>query len=244
MRVKARSTPPPGIVIILIGLVGSACSFTRSLDDLQGGLPDGGLVYPPHTIPITGDNQFSEAETFPTSSFDYKGYVAWDRQNLYYGMEGSAVEGNDPANWVLAYFGTSGGTAARTRTAHAYAGQIPDLNFDASYHARWKANDTFISFMRYSPGGWQDSFAFPGQHRRKGRFVEFSLPLDQLFGLGDDLTQLTMVMTMIHEVTPQTTYASVPQGAVSPNGSFNPVYTLSFRFDLTGGTLPNRHPPR
>jgi hypothetical protein len=242
MTVRLMSCP--GIVIVFAGLGGSACSFTHSLDDLQGGTLDAGVVYPPHTISITGDNQFTADETFPTSTFGYQAYVAWDRQNIYYGMEGTAVASDDAATWVLAYFGTSGGTTARTRTAQAYGDQIPTLDFDASYHARWKGDDTFISLMRYGPGGWQDSSAFPGKHQRKDRFVEFSIPLSQLFVLGDDPTKLTMVLTMIHEAAPQSTSASVPEGAVSPDGSFNPPYIQSFQFDLTGGTLPNHQQPR
>jgi hypothetical protein len=49
---------------------------------------------------------------------------------------------------------------------------------------------------------------------------------------------------MIHEISPETTYASLPEGAISPDDASNPPYTQFFQFDLLGNTSPNRHQAR
>jgi hypothetical protein len=242
-------------------IVAAGCTFTHSLNDLQarigdasrgedlqsnqndGSSPDADsvLVYPPHTIAITGDNQFGESETFPTSAFAYTAYVAWDRDYFYYAVEGPSVETDDAATWVLAYWGTTGSSGTGTRTGQTYGNQTPMLNFDANYHVRWRGDDSFISMMRYSPGGWQDGAVFAGQHQRKGQFVEFSIPLKAIFAPGVNATRARFVLAMIHEGAPETTYAAVPQSAIVQDPAFNPSYDHFFDFDLTGGTLPNHH---
>jgi hypothetical protein len=255
-----------GLLLAVPSIVAGGCTFTHSLNDLQGGIADAsggaadiqpdqddghdgnrpnadtGLVYPPHTIDLTTDgNHFFASETFPTSNFAYTAYVAWDRDTFYFAVEGAYVESNDPATWILAYWGTAASSGTGTRTGQTYGNQTPTLNFEANYHVRWKGDDSLISLMRYSPGGWQDGGAFPGRHQRKGRFVEFSVPLKAIVAPGETATRARFVMALIHGVAPETTYASVPSTALVSDDAFNPSYAHSFDFDLTGGTLPNQH---
>src|SRR5262245_29907402 len=94
---------------------------TRGSDEGDGGDEGGGgggggdNHHDPGKAPLSGGshkidgvNDFSAAETLPTSSPGdppYQGYFSWDDDRLYFGMSGGDIASNTPQRWVLIYIG-------------------------------------------------------------------------------------------------------------------------------------------
>ena len=187
-----------------------------------------------HTLTIDGNNDFDVGdETFATTSGGFAGYVAWDLDNLYLGLEGPDVGGGSPNVFVFAYLGGNGGSTAGVD----YMGQSPTLPFPARWHVRWKADGTYTNMQEYS-GGWVDSDgSWPNlaDVRASGDFVELRIPRS---AIADPAT-VPLVMGVLREGVNAATFAGVPESAFSDG--FDPNFTSYFEFELDGSALPVEH---
>lgn len=146
-----------------------------------------------HSISIDGINDFTAGETFSTTSGSYSAYVTWDSTNLYVGYLGSDIASNDPAKWVLIYLDTKTGGTATGVTYNTQAAGFP-AGFEADYHIRWKANDSYRDAMSFT-STWS-STSMPGlTSYRNGSFVEFAIPFASV---GSPL-QIGVTAFMINE---------------------------------------------
>ena len=179
------------------------------------------------TIAIDGNKDFLFSERFSASTGGYAGYVAWDADYLYLGMEGADVGSNDPDKWVLAYIGTGSGT----RSGVTYGAQQPLLPFDAGYHVRWKADNSYINLQVNSGTGWTDG-GWPGSHGHSGTYLELRLPLS---ALGSP-TKVQVHMNLLRESGNGWSWASVP--LLSFSDGADPDYGQYLEFDLTANMVP------
>lgn len=191
-----------------------------------------------HTINIDGSNDFSSTtESFATTSSGYTAFVTWDSDYLYLGMQGADISSGSSTHFVLAYLGT-GGTG--TDTGLLYNTQEPALPFDADYHVRWKADNTFTNTQRWNGSAWEDAgWDFTGDVQQSGEFLELRIPLN-------DISSPSIVdvhLAMINEAAMiEGTYAGTP--GTSFSDGYDPDFATFFRFDLGGMTSPADYAPQ
>jgi hypothetical protein len=142
----------------------------------SGAAVDAGPAYA-HTIAIDGVNDFTAAETFPTSTPGYTLYVAWDPTYVYFGASGSDVQTTATATkWWQLYLST--GPTNGTTNGVAYGTQQPTLPFSAHWHLRWKATNDYTGALSWGGSGWVDpTLSFTGNvFRGSGNdFVEMRI---------------------------------------------------------------------
>lgn len=201
-----------------------------------------------HTIAIDGTNDFLMAEErfqSTSSGTGYYGYVAWDSQYVYVGMEGADVEGNDPVKapntWVLLYVGGADGTT----TGQTYNTQQPTLPFPAKWHVRWKADPaspyTNAQVWNSGTSAWDDAmWDFTGDVFRNGTFVEIRIPRAEI---GTPSTMALHASMLNETALSEGTYAAVPSTSLVGGDGYDPDYTKYFEFDLDGDVVPNAHQP-
>lgn len=200
----------------------------------SGGGGGGPLAYS-HTIAIDGVNDFNSSESFQTtSSPTYTGYVSWDADYVYLGMSGTDVGSGSSSFWVLAYIGN--GTAGTT-TGQTYGSQTPTLPFQAKYHLRWKADNTYTNAQIYLGAAWVEAnWVFTGDIVQSGNYVELRIPRNDI----GDPDEIDLHLDMINE--PGTwTYAGVPSTSFVDGADRD--FTQHFHFDLTSDVAPNLYTP-
>ncbi len=193
-----------------------------------------------HTIVIDGVNDFTLAdEQLSTSSNGFAGYIAWDSQNLYVGMDGTDfATPSQPTKWVLVYVSGSPGLTV----GQPYNTQEPNLPFTAGYHIRWKldANETNNPSMRIVSGGAWTAGSFTGDASwsTAGSYVEISIPLADIGGAGLRSVHVNMIneQSMV-----ESSWAALP--ASSFTNGYDPDYAKCYQFDLGGQAVPSSYPP-
>ncbi|MFX1374240.1 MAG: hypothetical protein ACFFA0_00370 [Promethearchaeota archaeon] len=186
-----------------------------------------------HTINIDGVNDFNINENFTTSALNYYGYIAWDQDFIYFGMQGVDIDSSSSNFWVLIYIG-NGGTG--TTNGITYNNQDPILPFSATHHVRWRADNSYTNAMEWT-GSWTDaSWDFTGDVYQSGQFLEIRIPIADL----GSPSEVSVHMSIVNEPG-DWTYAGVPSTSFS-NGN-DPDYTQYFHFDLDGTEVPTDYNP-
>jgi hypothetical protein len=214
------------------GATGGTGGATGGTGGATGGTGGTGTTYA-HTITIDGVNDFELDETFDTTTTSFKGYVAWDANNLYVGLSGSDVGGASPTKFFVVYLGGVGGTT----TGVAYQNQTPGLPFEAMWQVHWKANNTNTRAVKWSGSAWvPETWNFTGKVVQNGSFVEMAIPL---VNIGSPST-LAVHLAMVNEQSGgEWTFAGVP--FTSFTDGFDRNYTKYYDFDLTGSIAPTQY---
>lgn len=192
--------------------------------------PDGGL--PAHKI--DGVNDFAPGEKLPTSSASpaYDAYIAWDDTNVFFGMSGADIASGSSSKWVLIYVDGSPGNAGTTQglsynCSGSCTAQQASLPFNAGYHLRWKADETYTNLQKWDGAAWANVGPI-GTVSRKATFMELSITRA---ALGKP-TKLKVHMNMLIEETgAEWTYAGVPSTSFT-DGKAPAAFAKFFEFDL------------
>lgn len=194
---------------------------------------DGFLTRYFHTVTIDGTNDFVTAdERFDSSSAGYFGFLAWDRDTLFVGIEGADIGSGSATKWVLVYLGGTGGTTA----GQTYNTQSPTLPFDAKWHVRWRADNLFTDTQEWGGASWA-SASWNASAFQSGTFVELAIPRAEL---GSPAT-LPVHVSMINEAGgAEATFSVVPATSIAADG-YDPDYAAHLVLDLDGSTVPTAH---
>ncbi|MCH9683822.1 MAG: Ig-like domain-containing protein [Deltaproteobacteria bacterium] len=183
------------------------------------------------TIVIDGVNDFSVAETFPTSTVGHSGYVAWDDDYIYLGLDSPDVAAASGEVWWVVYVGGPQGSGEGV----TYNTQSPALPFDARWHLRWRTDGTFASALTWSGVAWEDAAFTIGADdvASTGEFVEMRVSrLD--VGLP---AYLDLHMGLLREeALNEASWGAVPEGSYVDG--YDPDYAQFFQFDLASSLLP------
>ena len=191
-----------------------------------------------HSIAIDGVNDFDNSdEHLATTSMGFDAYVAWDSDFVYLGMNGGDIGGGNPLLFLTAYIGGTPGSTSGV----AYVGQTPSLPFEARWHARWKADDTYTNMQEFG-GSWGDAgvaWFNTDDWAHEGTFIELRMSRAALEVGGS----LALVMSLVRETNNnQATYAGVPSTAFVDG--LDPNFSSWYEFDLEGSVLPSEHMPQ
>jgi hypothetical protein len=193
----------------------------------SGAAVDAGPAYA-HTIAIDGVNDFTAAETFPTSTPGYTFYVAWDATYVYFGASGSDVQTlASTSKWWQLYIGTgpNGGTTGGV----AYGTQQPTLALPAQWHLRWKTSNDYTGALSWSGSGWIDpTLSFTGNvFRGSGNdFVEMRIARATL----GNPASIAVTSAFVNESSNAATYAGAPSATFTDGVDRD--YAKAFRFIL------------
>ncbi len=174
------------------------------------------------TETIDGTNNFVAGETFTTSSGGYSTYITWDSTYVYVGYSGADVSSGSGTRWVLLYIGDTAGSA----TGVTYNTQTPTFptGFNAKYHIRWKADNTYTNAQTYT-AAWADAaWDFTGDVFRTGSFVEFRIPRADI---GSPTTLKVMANMINEQGGGEWTYGMAPSTGFTDGYGANPAKYLS-----------------
>ncbi len=195
-----------------------------------------------HTIVIDGTNDFAAADVFTTTSTvsaGYTGYISWDETNLYFGMDGMAVGEMHPGKFLLIYLDGILPGGPGTTDGVPYGSQQPLLPFEAGYHFRWKADNTYTNGEVYDASNWIDAgWDFAGDVYQYMEYIEVRIPLADIGNPTTVKVHMCMVNEMVGE---EWTFAGVPDTSFA-NGD-DPDYGAYFEFDLGSPAVPNSYSP-
>ncbi len=184
-----------------------------------------------HTIAIDGNNDFSIGETFASSTAGHTGYVAWDDDFVYLGLDSPDLLVDTDQVWWVAYVGGLMGSAQGV----TYNTQSPMLPFDARWHLRWRTDGTFASALTWTGAAWVDA-AFPIEATDTavaGTFVE--MRVSRLDIGSPDYLDLHLGL-LREEALNEASWAAVPQG--SHVDGYDPDFGQFHQFDLASSLLP------
>ncbi|MFO7564832.1 MAG: Ig-like domain-containing protein [Enhygromyxa sp.] len=191
-----------------------------------------------HTIEIDGVNDFEPDETFNSSTLGHVGYIAWDEDYLYLGMNSPDLAADDPSTFLVAYLGGLAGT----NTGVLYNTQQPVLPFDARWHLRWKASDDFGGALEWDGGEWFDPgfgpIAGSEDVASSESFVEMRIAWGDLE--WPDLIDLHLGM-LREEADNEACWAAVPAGSYVDG--YDPDYAQYFQFDVLASMYPSEYEP-
>ncbi len=189
-----------------------------------------------HTITIDGVNDFAGDETFSGTSGS-TWYVTWDANNLYFGLNASDVGSGSSTEFVWLYLdtdpqpGAAGGNG--TSAGLTYNTQQPALPFNADYHFRWKADNTYMNLQQWNGSAWVDGTQTGIQAYQQGAFVEVRIPLANL----GSPQQLYLTGGMLNEASGgEWTFFLLP--ATNSEG-YDPDLSNYYGFVLVDGVSPN-----
>ncbi|CAN5924456.1 hypothetical protein BH11MYX4_BH11MYX4_42640 [soil metagenome] len=210
----------------------------------EGGPTEGGSEAGATHV-VDGTNDFTSGEKLATSSPLYDGYVSWDDTNVFFGMSGSDIGGGSSSKWVLIYVDGSPGNAGSAQgigydCGGSCASQQASLPFNAGYHLRWKADDSYTNLQKWDGAAWANVGPI-GTVNRKGTFMELSITRA---ALGKP-TKLKVHMNMlIEQLGAEWTYAGVPSTSFK-DGKSPAAFTKFYEFDLADrAKAPNSYAPK
>ncbi len=174
------------------------------------------------TETIDGTNSFVAGETFATSSGSYSAYISWDNTYVYVGYSGADVSSGATTKWVLLYLGDSAGSS----TGVTYNTQTPTFptGFNAKYHLRWKADNSYTNTQVYSTSWADAAWDFTGDVFRTGSYVEFRIPRSDI----GSPTSIKLIVNMLNEQGGgEWTYGLAPATSFTDGYGANPAKYLS-----------------
>ncbi len=191
-----------------------------------------------HTIHMDGGNEFTAEETFDSTSPGHRGYVTWDADFVYVGLDSSAVGGASASDVFLVYVGGASGTL----NGVTYGSQQPALPFSARYHVRWRMDNSVLQTLQWDGANWSNAnWDFTGDSAFLGNFFEMRLPR---IDLGDPTT-LQIHLCVVHDAgnpVQDWTHTGVPDTSFADG--LDPDYTAWYEFDLLGQDPPAFYPPK
>lgn len=213
----------------------------------DGGADAGGADAGPTGHQIDGINDFTMGETFLTTSPAYNAYASWDDANVYFGMAGADIASGSSAKWVLIYVdGSPGNSGTNVGIGYDCGGtcfsQAAKLPFNAGYHIRWKADNSYTNLQKWDGAAWTNVGPI-STVARQGQFLELSVAR---VALGSPTHLKVNAFMLIEQSGVEWTYSGLPQGSFTDgkgaNGGSNQS-TKYFDFDLGDHvTSPNSFP--
>ena len=139
---------------------------------------------------------------------------------------------NSATKWLVIYLGD--GTTGTT-IGELYNTQEMTLPFDALYHIRWKADNSYTNAEEFGGSDWVDAgWDFTGGVFQTGDYIELRVSLL-------DLASPTVVDVLLYmlneEALSEWSYAAVPAGAFAD--AYDPDAAAWLRFDLSNDAPPN-----
>jgi hypothetical protein len=190
-----------------------------------------------HTIIIDGNNDFAADEDVPGTSGS-TWYFTWDASNFYFGVNASDVNSGSSTKWVLLYLDADPRqnplSGSGTSTGQNYNTQTPGLPFNADYHLRWKADNTFTDLMSWNGSSWVGGNNSGVQAFQSGTFVEYKIPRANL----GSPAQVYVCGAMINEQAfVESTFFLTPQSN-GPDG-YDKDFAHYFGFPLVDNISPD-----
>jgi hypothetical protein len=189
-----------------------------------------------HTIAIDGVNDFLAEESFPTSTPGHTSYVAWDDAYVYFGWDSPDVASGNDQVWTVAYLGDQSGSTSGV----LYNTQQPALPFEARWHVRWRADNTFTGALEHDGADWAEPTwtINPGDVYQSGTFVELRVSVIDL----QSPVYLDVALGILREqALDEASWAAVPQDAYGDG--YDPDFAQYFQFDRTASSLPGAYVP-
>lgn len=189
-----------------------------------------------HTIAIDGINDFLAEESFPTSTPGHTSYVAWDDAYVYFGWDSPDVASGNGQVWTVAYLGDQSGSTSGV----LYNTQQPALPFQARWHVRWRADNTFTGALEYDGADWTEPpwTINPGDVFQSGTFVEMRVSVIDL----QSPVYLDVALGILREqALEEASWAAVPEDAYGDG--YDPDFAQYFQFDRTASSLPGAYVP-
>lgn len=130
-----------------------------------------------HTITVDGENSFTPAETFATTTASYSAYVTWDDDNLYVGYQGGDVAAADPGKWLLIYIDSDPGGPDGSSEGERYNTETPSFPpaFAADYYVRWQSSGEVEDLKSWDGQAWQITDT-PVAAQAAGPVLEVAVP--------------------------------------------------------------------
>ncbi|MBN1801131.1 MAG: hypothetical protein JW891_06460 [Candidatus Lokiarchaeota archaeon] len=194
-----------------------------------------------HTIVIDGVNDFYlDRERFNTSSSasGFFGYITWDSDYLYVGLNGSDISNAGLNYYLLIYIGanSSGTTLGKT-----YNTQQPEIAFSATHHFWWRTGDGSSGMDAWNGTYWDETgLNFTGEWNQTGAYFESRFLLENLGTPSSIKLHVSMIYS---EDFSETTWSSVPHNSLDVSGSYDPDYESYYEFDLEDIIAPNTYIP-
>lgn len=193
-----------------------------------------------HTVVVDGDpTDLLPQEAFPTRSGT--AWLTWDDTHLFVGVEHPDVVAGGAEHWVLVYVGDG---ATGTTTGVPFNTQQPDLPAPFTHLLRWKADDSWHSWMTWDGSTWQDAPLWLGTagsahaEDEAHQTLELALPLAAI-GATDTVA---VHVSWVYEGTDyESSYDAVP--ASSFVDGFDPDFGAYYAFALDAPTPPTDTPP-
>jgi len=191
----------------------------------------------PHTIIIDGNNDFAGNEDVPGTSGS-TWYFTWDAANFYFALNAPDVASGSSTKFVLLYIDSDPRqnplSGNGTALGQNYNTQHPGLPFNADYHFRWKADNTFTDLMSWNGSSWVGGNNSGVQAFQSGTFVEYKIPRANL----GNPSQVYVCGAMINEQGGvESTFFLTPQSN-GPDG-YDKDFTHYFGFPLVDNIAPD-----
>jgi hypothetical protein len=192
--------------LLSIGIVAvcAACAPSSSNPDATptDATPTAADAAPPyrHSIIVDGNNDFTVAETFSTTSPTYATYITWDESSVYLGFSGDDVATDAPdsaTKWVFAYFDVDPGQGTGAYLGEQYNTQRPGFpsSFASEYYLRWKSDGSLADLQSFAGSSSWNVEPTTIAPQLSGSFVEVAIPRAEL----GDPALLGVVTFMMNE---------------------------------------------
>lgn len=223
--------PLPSVATVQIRVLASVTDAGGTPMDADFTTGTGFFVRYFHTIVIDGVNDFEATELLPTSTPGHTGYVAYDDTYLYLGMDSPDLAADSDLVWMVAYLGGPMGTT----TGLGYNTQEPVLPFNARWHLRWRADDTFGGVLEWGGGEWLDAPFTVGMAdvAWDGSFMELRVAR---VDVGAPAYFDLHLCLLREEILNEASWAAVP--STSFKDGYDPDYAQFFQFNPAGSTVP------
>ena len=195
-----------------------------------------------HTITIDGTNDFTTNEDVPGTS-GATWYFTWDATHFYFGLDASDVSSGSATRFVTLYLDTdpqvNPATGRGTTNGVLYNTQQPTLPFNADYHFRWKADNSYTNMLDWNnnTSSWTDDNTgannFGIAAFQSGTYLEASIPRASL----GNPNAVYVAGAMINEVGfGEYTFFMTPNTNTEGNDA---DFTHYFGFPLKAGLSPD-----
>lgn len=163
---------------------------------------------------VDGINNYSAANTYPTSTSGYTGYAAISPTLLNFGISGNDVQFGGGQHWFVAYIGATG---TSTTTGVTFNTQQPTLSFQATHFFQWRPSDQFATLLKFNGTNWVASGSIVST-ARSGQFNEVGINLS---ALGSPTSVNLATYFLFEGGGSESSYASTPNNAFS-GGPYDP----------------------
>ena len=207
--------------LLVVGIVAlcAACSPPSSSPDAAAADADPGSsdAAPPfrHSIIVDGNNDFTPAEIFATTSPTYAAYFTWDMSSIYLGFSGDDIATDAPdsaTKWVFAYFDVDPGNGTGAYVGEQYNTQRPGFpsSFASEYYYRWKSDGSLADLQSFAGSSSWNVEPVTIAPQGSGSFVEVAIPRA---ALGDAAVVGVVTFMMNEKAMGEWSYAGLYAGS-------------------------------